>query len=77
MSFRSVSALGSIPAWAQAAKSFESFRPPAYRSGIYETGILVGCLRKLERWTLSAILAEVRSSPLSSLAFPSLPYAGR
>jgi hypothetical protein len=31
----------------------------ARRSGIYETGILFGCLRKLERWTLSAILAEV------------------
>ena len=29
------------------------------RSGIYETGIVCGCLRKLERWSLSAILAEV------------------
>ena len=32
------------------------------RSGIYETGMLVGCLRKLERWTLSSILAEVGST---------------
>ncbi|ORY89053.1 protein-tyrosine phosphatase [Leucosporidium creatinivorum] len=31
------------------------------QSGIHETGILVGCLRKLERWTLSAVLAEYAS----------------
>ncbi|KAM0749766.1 protein-tyrosine phosphatase [Meredithblackwellia eburnea MCA 4105] len=31
------------------------------QSGIYETGVLVGCLRRLERWTLSSILAEYAS----------------
>ncbi|KAK4050743.1 hypothetical protein OIO90_004965 [Microbotryomycetes sp. JL221] len=30
-------------------------------SGVYETGIFVGCLRKLERWALSAVLAEYAS----------------
>lgn len=37
-----------------------------HSSGIYETGILFGCLRKLERWNLSAILAEVRFAYLEA-----------
>ncbi|KAM0790829.1 hypothetical protein ACM66B_004674 [Microbotryomycetes sp. NB124-2] len=30
-------------------------------SGVYETGILVACLRRLERWSLNAVLAEYAS----------------
>ncbi|KDE04360.1 hypothetical protein MVLG_05239 [Microbotryum lychnidis-dioicae p1A1 Lamole] len=30
-------------------------------SGVHEVGILIGCLRKLQRWTLSAIFAEYAS----------------
>ncbi|CAO3648645.1 unnamed protein product [Cunninghamella blakesleeana] len=30
-------------------------------SGIHETGTLVGCLRKLERWNFSSIVTEYRS----------------
>jgi protein tyrosine/serine phosphatase len=29
------------------------------RSGIHETGTLVGCLRKLEGWNFSSIVTEV------------------
>ena len=28
--------------------------------GVHETGVVVGCLRRLQRWPLSAALAEVR-----------------
>lgn len=34
-------------------------------SGVYETGIVVACLRRLQGWTLSACLAEVGLFPCS------------
>ncbi len=30
----------------------------AGRTGIHQTGLLVGCLRRLQGWSLTAILAE-------------------
>jgi hypothetical protein len=37
------------------------------RSGIHETGTLVGCLRKLEGWNFSSIVTEVEITSTRSL----------
>ena len=39
------------------------------RSGVHQTGVVVGCLRRLQNWSISACLHEYRMYTMTSTSF--------